>query len=927
MQDQTPFYRVRWLIQAQRPIRIHSWQYAIVIALIKKAALGSKDSPPLVISESHFMVEAPETGRTLIDQGETFAFGATIIEPDPVKASRLVHDLSARIARLGSEKPDKITTLGGNYNLIEVQDVFGGRLPEVGENLQSLKASHADDEFSRLVHWLGEPVSIRFLSPLRLKLPGTGGPSAERFADEHEFLAGQFLRMTQKRLRLIGLGTAPDSSDDSPLPDSAIELSENWLCRLDLGYGPRSDRENIGGALGRILVRVHDPRALGALIWGQYAHVGKNVRFGLGKYRIEQLGTDRYACSRSASLLELGLSEKSIRAAELADPAVGDLAKAAKSVLDGKYTPAPTQEVTIRDSDGAPRRLSIPSRRDRSLQRMILGILAPAFDKLFETSSFAWRQGLSRESAARRIESLSDQGWNYAVRADFDRFFETVPRRHLIERLSAWTGDERMTAAVVSLLPPGEGIPTGAPLSPLLGNLFLDRFDEQFKGEGGQLIRYADDFLVLTKDRNQAEQMHERVVSLAESLKLKLNDDSTVIDFADGFDFLGYRFGFEHRWEYAGPRGPKRVTELGWQDADRVPPLAGIKLPGETNEQPGSSVLIAGPGLESVEITSDRIEFRTGPMPDSHAIEGIERIVLIGPARLAANVPGKLLKAGVTISFVSDHGWPIGELAPCETDDADVIAAQCRSAIDPLRTLRIARKLIQAKLNNFAALATAAGDDKTAGRIRESARQAGAASSLETLRGIEGNAARIWYESLTPLLGNGFRMRHRIAPDASDPVNVMLNLGHTMLHRHAITAIRAAGLSPAIGFLHVSRARFPALAADLQEPFRHLVERAVILATRRIKPRHFVVKDNGPYPLVMEPAAAKTFHALLQRSWRQSVIASGQSKPRAWLAQMLSTTRSLARHLVDSDQPFSPFSHATETTTRVSPDVAPEDVL
>ena len=77
-------------------------------------------------------------------------------------------------------------------------------------------------------------------------------------------------------------------------------------------------------------------------------------------------------------------------------------------------------------------------------------------------------------------------------------------------------------------------------------------------------------------------------------------------------------------------------------------------------------------------------------------------------------------------------------------------------------------------------------------------------------------------------------------------MNVLLNIGHTMLYRHAIAACRAAGLSPAIGFLHQGDGRYAALASDLQEPFRHLVERAVILATRMLKPSQFLAKPGRP---------------------------------------------------------------------------------
>lgn len=175
--------------------------------------------------------------------------------------------------------------------------------------------------------------------------------------------------------------------------------------------------------------------------------------------------------------------------------------------------------------------------------------------------------------------------------------------------------------------------------------------------------------------------------------------------------------------------------------------------------------------------------------------------------------------------------------------------------------------------------------------------------------GARGGRRAAWYRRLPSLLGKGFSFHLRVAPDAGDPVNVLLNMGHTMLYRHAIAACRAAGLCPAVGFLHTSDGRYASLAADLQEPFRHLVERAVILATRILKPSQFVPRFDGPYPLVLEHHAAKTFHALMQRSWKTGVIGKGQTEPRPWLAQFLATARSLRRRLIDPESPWEPFEH------------------
>ena len=386
-----------------------------------------------------------------------------------------------------------------------------------------------------------------------------------------------------------------------------------------------------------------------------------------------------------------------------------------------------------------------------------------------------------------------------------------------------------------------------------------------------------------------------------------------MIDVREPFDFLGYLFRHEERWQYAGPSGPRRVQELGWKDADRTPSVLALALPQETPHQSGAGVIVAGPGIALLDVVGDSLRIRGAGAGDDKDIplSTLERLIVLGPAGWSPDAPGKLLRHGVPVHLLSDAGWPIGDLVSEPPDNPEAIWLQCQAAADPAIALLLARPLVRAKLRNFAALLESATEpgEPTAVRLRELAEDCMTAASLDALRGHEGAGAAAWYRRLPSLLGRGFSFRLRVAPDADDPVNVLLNMGHTMLYRHAIAACRAAGLSPAVGFLHASEGRYASLAADLQEPFRHLVERAVILATRILKPSQFVQRFEGPYPLVLEHHASKRFHALMQRSWKTGVIGKGQTEPRPWLGQLLATARGLRRRLVDPESPWEPFEH------------------
>ena len=918
----TPLFRVRWVLRARKEWSLHSHQYAILYALLCEAARGGEpDGPPHL--PDGLLLEAPEQCRVHYEPGDKFAFGATLFEPDLARASKLLHRISAGLVRLGRQAPKRPVGLGGNFDLVEVEDLVTGGSLKPGDPFTPLSLNTLAVELQRVMELaaLG-PFTLRFESPLRLERPNAEACDGHRYADGNAFDPGQFLRAVQRRMAAVGLRRQGEVND--PLfTDDVIALEENRLVWLDLEYGKREQRKSLGGALGRVRVHVRDSTAAVALGWGQYTRVGRNLHFGLGRYRIEELGVDPTACRRAVPLLACCLAPGPVsRAAHEhgLDPAT--LRQAAAALRQGSYTPGKPHQVVLQQPDGDNRELSIPPLQDRALQRLLVAGLGPAIERLFETSSFAWRRGLSRDSAAQRIAKLVRDGWRLAVRADFDRFFDRIPRALLRDRLEAWLGDDAAAAAILAFVTrgsapgadPGVGISTGAPLSPLLGNMLLDRFDEVVEQEGGRLVRYADDFLILARTKEDADRLHRRSQELAAQLLLELNADSAVIDLAEPFEFLGFRFEREERWEYNGPAGPRRVEDLGWKDANRSPSPLTIQLPGEVLQPVvGSGVVVVGPGPVTLDVTASvlRIEGAVQGPAQEVPISGVEHLVLLGPVQWTADAPGKLLRAGLVTHLVSEGGWPLGTLLGHPVDDPESLTAQCLLAGTPARALALAIPLVRAKLCNFAALAGALGGPGVplAAQLRELADRCARAGSLQSLCGLEGSGAAAWYRQFPEFLGRGFTFHGRVAPDATDPVNVLLNMGHTMLYQHAAVACRAVGLSPAVGLLHQGDGRYAALAADLQEPFRHLVERAVILASRQLKPTQFETREDGPYPLVLDHHAAQRFHALLQKSWAAGVTGRGQTEPRPWLSQMISTARGLRRALLDPETTWEPFQH------------------
>ncbi len=310
----------------------------------------------------------------------------------------------------------------------------------------------------------------------------------------------------QTRQRQIGFLPCPELFGTSDVFNSSCEVIPNHLAWLDVTYGIPEDKTSLGGCLGRLKISVNDPMLVPTLVWGQYIGVGANTRFGFGRYHIEELGPDPSACRRSTGLTELAFRHPAAdNIAARYDIESGRLSEKIRELHSGTYEPDEPQDVWI-DQGKRRRLLSIPPRLDRALQRCVNDLLAPAIDGFLENSSLAYRKGLGRSTAAKRIRDARHQGFQWALKADFSSFFDSVDHARLKDQLDAYIQDDELVLLIMKWVTagapePGRGLPTGAVLSPLLANIFLDSFDEYVEAQGRRLVRYTDDLLLLFNQR------------------------------------------------------------------------------------------------------------------------------------------------------------------------------------------------------------------------------------------------------------------------------------------------------------------------------------------------------------------------------------------------------------------------------------------
>lgn len=554
-----------------------------------------------------------------------------------------------------------------------------------------------------------------------------------------------------------------------------------------------------------------------------------------------------------------------------------------EALQKGTYRPLPLRQLFIPKSDGGWRNLAVPTVRDRVIQQALLQVLHPVMERGFSSSSFAYRPGRGHHQAVRQVAIWRDRGYEWVLDGDIIQYFDSVQHPRLLaefaERLnhSAFIEliEEWLSVGVLTqqgLVFPQKGLPQGAVISPILANIYLDDFDKLLSQSDLKLVRYADDFLVLSRSQKRLVQATEDIQQMLTSIGLQLHPKKThITNFDRGFRFLGQAFTGDLVVPVNSPKNekiPQKAKNLAWhlvhEEKTNQPTtlqralVEALKVAEQPIPPPLFVVLGYAVRLENSVVITSKEEIWHPNMATIYLVEQgttlrkkqgrfvfqapketeievpireVERILVFGNIQLTTTVISSCLEAQIPVIFLTQLGEYKGQLWCAENADLVLETAQFDRRQDMRFQFQVAQELVRGKLWNSKQLLLRLNRKRRSPEVAEAVEGITAdlaaldeptkVTNIDQIRGYEGIGAARYFSALGQLIVSpGFCLTERVFHPPTNPMNSLLSFGYSQLLNNVFSLLLAEGLNPYLGNLHRAERQEAYLAFDLMEEFR-----------------------------------------------------------------------------------------------------------
>lgn len=788
------------------------------------------------------IIDAIENGHSEYQKGMRYRFGVTVLPS-------AVHFLKV-IAR-NIQSPEFIAALSDEHQLgrhLRFTTMFDGitlqpiERPELVGEFNMAFYSQKLEHLKHTQQW-----GIQFVTPLLLTEPYRckhGLETALPFELLWETIINRFAHQEKQLL-------SRETLELLPIPTALLQWQSSRYLHLYYYSGKR--RKPCGGQLALGWLVIDDSwneqhRLL--LVLASLFSIGVGVARGHGQFTLYEEGVEPLfsRMQPASSMLEKLMFNPAMQ--RHAQNYAEKLPHLAPELLFEDFNQAqvawsngnwrlPSVSVYQREVGNKLRTFTTTHALNSALLSGLQAGMSAQFTQFWHTDSYAYQAGKSRHNAHDRVQALINTGHHYFYKTDIQKCFESISKSMITQLIALYFPADPLQFLFADWLSACEekgieGLPLCLPFSPVICNLFLSELDFGFthveRLKEVKLIRFADDIVLLAKNPELLDSAIAALHAWLTNNNLTLNAQKSMQGhISKGFEFLGWRF----------------IDGYSVKHTQTSEALANSK---NKNARPAKQVIVIAGMPTYVKVDNGKLAVHQNGVSQSYPWHTLEAILCIGNHNLTLPVIKQAMIKKVPIHLSDQFGHYQGSCCGhFQQHQALANVAQLQSYLT-VNKQTLANCIVAKRIHTIYETLRRRTEDKTQLKALLNLKvKAEQTSSLESLRGVEGAAAKILFQQFKSWFADEWHFTGRKKRPAPDPINAMLSLGYTQLYALTDSILRTFSLWPYAELYHTAGGEHACLASDYMEMYRAEVERTVltVINRRQITPDDFNLSPQG----------------------------------------------------------------------------------